>query len=620
MHRTAALRFALFQRPACALGVAICAVLSGCSLTPADPATHSAAWLPTQPESASGYTSKPGWGANTFAVAAANPLATEAGYRILKNGGTAVDAAVAVQMVLGLVEPQSSGIGGGAFLLHSHGGMVQAYDGRETAPAAAHPGLLLQRNGQPLPFHEAMVGGLSVGTPGAVRMLEMAHHEHGKLPWHELFLPAIALAEQGFPISARLHSQIASDPYLSQDPAARDYFFNADGQALPTGTLRTNPAYAHTLRAIAHHGSSALHSGHIAQAIVDKVRSHPSNPGVLTTQDLLTYQARKRSALCHDWHPKTGAAALRSYVICGFPPPSSGAIAVGQILGMLSHTPAATMPLSPEDLPSADWLHYYSEAARLALADRAQYVADPDFVTAPGGSWQQLLNPSYLQARAQLIGSRRMHTAPAGQFATGSQPQAAMPEQPEYGTSHVSIVDRWGNALAMTSTIESQFGSRQMVHGFLLNNELTDFSFSSADANGHPVANRIQPGKRPRSSMAPTLVFDKVSGALVMSVGSPGGAHIIHYTAKVLQGVLGWGLSPQQAIDLPNFASFGGPVVLEKDRYPPSTAQRLEARGNTVQTQALTSGLQALVHNPRTEGPRWLGGADPRREGIVMGD
>ncbi|MEZ2740444.1 gamma-glutamyltransferase family protein [Comamonas jiangduensis] len=610
-------------RPASVLGVVVsAALLAACTAPSKDGAPTLAYQIPAQPEGSSGYTEKPGWATEKFAVAAANPLATDAGYQVLKAGGTAMDAAIAVQMVLGLVEPQSSGIGGGAFLLHAAGSKVEAYDGRETAPAAATENLFLKADGKPMAFHEAVVGGRSVGTPGAVRMLELAHQEHGKLPWASLLEPAIQLAEQGFKVSPRLHTLLGNDKFLSADPVARAYFYGADGKPLPVGTVLKNPEYAQVLRAIAKDGSKALHEGPVAQAIVDKVRSHPTNPGVLSVQDLARYQPQKRAALCHDWNLPANAQGMtaRSYQICGFPPPSSGAIAVGQILGILGHTPAATMALGPDGLPTADWLHFYTEASRLAFADRALYVADPDFVQAPGGNWLNLLDNRYLQSRAQLIGQQSMKVAQAGNPAAYKVSHAPMPEQIEYGTSHISIVDAHGNALAMTTTIEDQFGSRQMVKGFLLNNELTDFSMAPKAADGQPIANRVQPGKRPRSSMAPTLVFDKATGQLVMSAGSPGGAQIIHYTAKTLQGVLGWGLTPQQAINLPNFSSLNGPSLLEAQRFPATTVEALKTRGAEVKEQELTSGLQAITRGTAHGKTFWFGGADPRREGVVMGD
>lgn len=612
----------LLRRPATVLGVVVsAALLAACSFAPETAEKRLTYQVPDQPEGSSGYTEKPGWATEKFAVAAANPLATDAGYQVLKAGGSAMDAAIAVQMVLGLVEPQSSGIGGGAFLLHAAGSKVEAYDGRETAPAAATENLFLKADGKPMAFHDAVVGGRSVGTPGAVRMLELAHKEHGKLPWSALFEPAIRLADQGFKVSPRLNSLLSNDKFLASDPVARAYFFGADGKPLPVGTVLKNPEYAQVLRAIAKQGSKALHEGEVAQAIVQKVRSHPTNPGVLSTEDLANYQPKKRAALCYDWNlPATQGMPVRSYQVCGFPPPSSGAIAIGQILGILGHTPAAQMPLGQDGLPTADWLHFYTEASRLAFADRALYVADPDFVQAPGDSWMNLLDNRYLKERSSLIGQQSMKVAQAGNPAKFKVSHAPMPDQIEYGTSHISIVDAFGNALAMTTTIEDQFGSRQMVKGFLLNNELTDFSMAPKAADGQPIANRVEPGKRPRSSMAPTLVFDKATGNVIMSAGSPGGAQIIHYTAKTLQGVLDWGLTPQQAINLPNFSSLNGPTLLEAKRFPASTIEALKARGAEVKEQDLTSGLQAITRGEAHGKVFWFGGADPRREGVVMGD
>ncbi len=570
---------------------------------------------PTQPEAATAYSAKPGWATQHFSVAAANPLATDAGYQTLKAGGSAVDAAIAVQMVLGLVEPQSSGIGGGAFLLHFNGRDTQAFDGRETAPQSATENLLLDAKGKALPFHQAVVGGRAVGVPGTVRMLELAHRQHGKLPWADLFVPAIMLAEKGFALSPRLHALLASDPHLKKDPVAAAYFYDAEGQPWPVGHRLKNPELAAVLKRIAAEGAKALHEGDIAQAIVNKVRQHPSNPGQLSLQDLAGYRAVTREALCHDYQ-----AHGRDYRVCGMPPPSSGALALGQILGILKNTrPETGRAAGPEmtgGLPDAAWLHRYTEASRLAFADRAQYVADPDFVTPPGGQWLSLLAPDYLAARARLIGPLRMKTASPGQPGAVVSRFAPMPEQAEYGTSHISIVDTFGNALAMTTTIEDAFGARQMVRGFLLNNELTDFSFEPADAQGRPVANRVQGGKRPRSSMAPTLVFDKASGQLLMTGGSPGGALIIHYTAKLLYGTLEWGLNTQQAIDLPNFGSLYGQSLLEAQRFPAATLEALRARGAPVLEIAMPSGLQAIEKTPQG----WFGGADPRREGVVLGD
>jgi len=594
--------------------LALATLLAACAGGPG----HFSYSVPDQPEGSSGYAEKPGWATQKFAVAAANPLATDAGYQVLKAGGSAIDAAIAVQMVLALVEPQSSGLGGGAFLLHYDGKAVEAYDGRETAPAAADEKLFLGSDGKPLPFYTAVVGGRSVGVPGTVRMLEMAHRQHGKLPWASLFQPAITLAESGFKVSARLNGLLASEKYLRNDPVAAAYFYQADGSPRAVGETLRNPELAKVLRAIAANGSKALLEGDVAKAIVDKVQGHPTNPGKLSLQDLAGYQAIKREPLCFDYR-----AQARDFRVCGMPPPSSGALAIGQILGILGNTGASSLPLQ-DGLPSADWLHLYTEASRLAFADRALYVADPAFVQPPGGNWMRMLDPAYLAQRASLIdpapGAQTMKTARPGSPGGVKTSFAPMGHQIEYGTSHISIVDPYGEAIAMTTTIEDGFGARQMVRGFLLNNELTDFSFAPADTSGAPIANRVEAGKRPRSSMAPTLVFDKVSGELLMSGGSPGGALIIHYTAKTLYGVLNWGMLPQQAINLPNFASLNGPTLLEEKRFPGATVDALKARGHEVREMNMTSGLQAITRGQAHGKTMWLGGADPRREGIVMGD
>lgn len=592
-------------------------LLSACTTAPHKAPT--AAWrysVPEQPEAASGNTDKPGWAYQRQAVAAANPLATEAGHQILRAGGSALDAAIAVQLVLGLVEPQSSGIGGGAFLLHFDGQKVTAHDGRETAPAGAQRDMFVGDNGKPLSFDDAVLSGHSVGVPGAMRMLEAAHRKHGALPWGQLFAPAITLAEQGFKVSPRLNALLQADPHLKKDPLALRFFYNDQGQAWPVGHVLRNPEYGHVLRRMASEGSRALHEGPVAQAIVQRTQAAP-RPGNLSLQDLADYRPREREALCFDH-----IAQSRAYRICGFPPPSSGQIAMGQILGLLANTSAQGAELA-NGLPSPDWLHRYTEASRLAFADRAQYVADPDFVRAPAGDWRNLLDPAYLRERSQLIGTSSMKVATPGQPGGSATSFAPMPAQTEYGTSHISVVDAQGRAVAMTTTIEAAFGSRRMVTtdparpgGFLLNNELTDFSFMPADAQDRPIANRVEPGKRPRSSMAPTLVFDKTTGQLLMSGGSPGGALIIHYTAKLLVGTLHWGLNAQQAVSLPNFGSLNGPTLLEAKRFPPSTLDDLKARGHEVREMDMTSGLQAIERTPQG----WFGGADPRREGVVLGD
>ncbi|HMP10575.1 gamma-glutamyltransferase family protein [Hydrogenophaga sp.] len=599
------------------LAIFLATAMAACSAPLSAPVTLDTG-APLQPEgsSAIGRSAETRW--QRQAVAAAHPLAAEAGLRMLRAGGGAIDAAIAAQMVLTLVEPQSSGIGGGAFLLHHDGQRVRAYDGRETAPAAAGPDLFLDAEGKPMTFMGAVVGGRSVGVPGVIAMLALAHRDHGRLPWASLFEPAIRLATDGYPVGQRLHTLLAAETALKKDPAASRLFYRADGQPHPVGHVLRNPDLAQVFRLLATQGADGFYSGPVAQAVVAAVSGHPDNPGPMTLGDLAGYRPKVREALCHEHD-----TPVRRLRLCGFPPPSSGALAIGQILGLLARTPQAGLPLE-DGQPSAAALHAYVEAARLAFADRAQYVADPDFLPAPGGRWTRLLAPDYLDRRARVIGPDRAPSVPPGDPGPSPVVWAPMPEQAEYGTSHLSVVDAHGHALAMTTTIEAGFGARLMVRthpalegGFLLNNQLTDFSFSPADAQGRPVANRVEPGKRPRSSMSPTLVFDRDSGQLLMSLGSPGGAFIVHFTAKTLLGTWHQGLTPQQAIDLPNFGTTGGPVVLEAARFPAATAQALEQRGHTVQQLPMPSGLQALQRGP---GGMWLGGADPRREGVVLGD
>ena len=587
----------------------VIALLTTLAISACAPARTAPELAALQPEAASGYATKTAGTFQRWAVAAANPLATQAGYDVLGAGGNAVDAAVATQMVLALVEPQSSGLGGGAFLLHFDGSSVKAFDGRETAPAKATASLFLDDNGQPMAFFDAVVGGRSVGVPGLLSMLEQVHTAHGKLPWATLIAPAIKLADQGFPVSERLHQLLSADKYLRQDPQAAAYFYDAQGKAWPVGHLLKNPDLAQVLRLVGAQGAAGFMQGDVAQAIVDKVQHHPTNPGLLSLSDLSQYRPKVREAFCSDY---------KRYTLCGMPPPSSGAITVAQIMGQLQHVkaPAPLVTTTTASQPSADWLHHYLESSRLAFADRARYIADPDFVQAPANDWHSLVSPSYLASRAALIGQTSMGKATAGSPGKQAVRYGMMAAQPEYGTSHISIVDGNGHAIAMTTTIENGFGSRQMVRGFLLNNQLTDFSFAPVDESGLPIANRVEAGKRPRSSMAPTLVFDTASQALLLSAGSPGGSLIIHYTAKTLLGVLDWGLSAQQAIDLPNFANNNGASLLEAQRFDPATVQALEARGHTVRQIPMTSGLQAVG---RINGQGIQAGADPRREGVVMG-
>jgi gamma-glutamyltranspeptidase / glutathione hydrolase len=589
------------------------------SFTPAPEGT----FLP--PEPPSGFVEKKIAYANKDMIAAANPLAVEAGVSILAQGGSAVDAAIAVQMVLNLVEPQSSGIGGGAFMIHHDAGskLTVAYDGRETAPAAATADMFTKA-GAPLPFFTAVDGGLSVGTPGLLRMLELAHQKHGKLAWAKLFEPAIKLSDEGFAISNRMFVSVTASAarIKAQGEPGASYFLNADGTAKAQGTLLKNPELADTLRAIASGGAAAFYSGPLAQAIVTKVKSHPTNPGRLELSDLTAYQAKAREPLCGDYRGK--------FNVCGMPPPSSGAIAVLQTLGILNNFTVAQY--SPN---SVDAIHLVSEAYRLAYADRAKYVADNDFVNVPITG---LIDTNYLKTRSTLISMDKsigVPTAgtPAGATALGLDNSPDLPS-----TSHMSIVDRNGNVVSMTTTIENGFGSLQMVKGFLLNNQLTDFSFTEKDSAGNLIANRVQPGKRPRSSMSPTILFNK-AGQVDAVVGSPGGSNIIQYVVKTIVGVTDWNMDIQQAINLSNFgAQTSATTTLEKGSLAAAAEAGLKAKGHTVAIADINSGLHGIVMNGTrstdgytggqgvgglSRGPglgTWAGGADPRREGIALGN
>ncbi|NWD43707.1 gamma-glutamyltransferase [Pseudomonas yamanorum] len=576
--------------------------------------------LPPAPELGSGYrTDMSTRHAERHMAAAANPLAAEAGREILRKGGSAIDAAIAMQAVLTLVEPQSSGIGGGAFIMLWDGKQVHAYDGRETAPAGATERLFLKADGTPMAFPEAQIGGRSVATPGVLRALEMAHKKTGHLQWATLFEPAIRLAEQGFPISARLHSLIAADRYITRSPEMTAYFLNADGSPKATGTLLKNPALANVFKRIAKEGPDALYYGPIAEEITRKVQGN-SNAGSLTLTDLKGYSAVERAPLCTDY---------KRWKVCGMPPPSSGGIAIAQILGTLQALEArdprmALAPLKPvkndspaglEPVPEA--VHLIAEADRLAYADRAQYVADSDYVPVPVAG---LIAPNYLASRAALIGERSMGVAKPGKPA-GIEVAYAPDRSPlRISTSQVVAVDDVGGAVSMTTTVESAFGSHVMVQGFLLNNQMTDFSFIPEE-NGQPVANRIEPGKRPRSSMAPTLVFDRQSGELVATVGSPGGSQIIEYVSKSLVAMLDWNLDPQAAVGLPNFGSRNGATELEAGLFSAPLKQALKDKGHALSEIDMTSGAQAIVRVRDAQGKASLiGGADPRREGEALGD
>ncbi len=562
------------------------------------------------PEAASGWTKKSLVTARQAMVATAHPLASKIALDTLKRGGSALDAAIAAQMMLGLVEPQSSGIGGGAFLLYfdARKNKVHAWDGREKAPYEASSRLFYASNGKPLPFHEAIIGGRAVGAPGLVRMLEQAHARHGALPWSSLILPAAEQAELGFPMGARLHSLLRSERFLKLDPEAASYFYLADGSPKPIGAIVQNPQLAQTMRSIARDGALAMASGPIAQAIVDKVQIHPSNPGVLQRRDLIAYQALERQAICSPY---------LHYRLCGMPPPSSGGIAVAQILGILEQAKAPT--LTANSILSTPGVHAFAQASRLAFADRNAFIADPEFAPTPPG----LLSQQYLKSRASLltVGQEDLRqSAPAGtpNISKLSTPATAnILSYPESGTTHISIIDKFGNAVSMTSTIEDQFGARQWVKGFLLNNQLSDFSFLERE-DQQLIANRVEPGKRPRSSMAPTLVFDQ-HGRLVLSTGSPGGAAIIPYVAKVLTAHLRDGLDIQEAINLPNIGNRNGPTELERDRIDTHMVEQLKALGHNLRLGDMTSGIQGIAVRHVARGRVLSGGADPRREGLVLG-
>jgi gamma-glutamyltranspeptidase/glutathione hydrolase len=538
-------------------------------------------------------------------VVAAHPLAAAAGRDILRRGGSAIDAAIAVQMVLTLVEPQSSGIGGGGYLLHYRAadGRIDSYDGRETAPSAARADRFLQADGQPMAFQQAMAGGRSVGVPGVLRMLEMAHQDHGRLPWRDLFAAAIAHAEQGFPVSPRLSGRIAGDALLATQPTTRGYFFAPDGKPLAPGTLLRNPELARSLREIAEGGADAFYHGRIAGEIVAAVNAAVPQSGDITLTDLANYRPERRPALCLDY---------RTRQVCSMGPSSSGGLAMLQILGILHHFDLA--PLEPDGIDAA---HLFAEASRLAFADRDRYAADPAFATIPVA---RMLSSDYLAMRANEIDpTDAMDEAEPGQPSDSAQIGALLPVRPLLpelpSTSHISIVDAAGDAVSFTSSIEGPFGSHVMAAGFLLNNQLTDFAFLPA-SRGRATANRVEPGKRPRSSMAPTLVFDRAGGNLMAVIGSPGGANIIDYVAQAVLRLIDWQQDPYTAIASAHVVNRNGPTVIEAGAADASLFDLLRGRGHQVQTQALESGLNLIVL--QDEG--LYGASDPRREGVALAD
>lgn len=551
-------------------------------------------------------------------VVTANTYASEAAYGILNNGGNAVDAAIAASIMLTLTEPNATGIGGGGFLVHYDANIkkIKTYDGRETAPALANPERFLLTDGLPMRFEEAMTSGKSIGTPGLLKMLEQVHQAHGKLPWEKVLEPTIQQAINGFIVSDRLHTLIQKDPYLKKNPEARKYFYDDSGKAIQTGTLLKNPQLAKVLREIAVHGSGAFYTGLIAKDIVKAVQMTDS-PGDLSEQDLLAYQSKERGVLCHSY---------RSFNICGMPPPSSGTLAILQMLGILE-----TFPMS--DYPVNTWqaVHLFSEAGRLAFADRDEYITDPDFVVPP---IHGMLDANYLKKRRGTIRwdqslQKALPGKPEGIIAEYYPDSYSEPA----GTSHISVIDSLGNAVSLTNTIESQFGSRIMVSGFLLNNQLTDFSLVPS-VDGKKVVNRVEANKRPRSSMAPLLVFNQ-QGDLIMNLGSAGGSGIINYVAKTLVAYIDWQMNIQEAISLPNFGSRNRETELEQFGNWSPMIKDLKDRGHLVRYFDSPSGLQGITRGSKISEGRlsmqylnpsnpkeWVlfGGADPRREGVVLGD
>ncbi|MEM9357886.1 MAG: gamma-glutamyltransferase [Pseudomonadota bacterium] len=573
------------------------------------------------PEADTGRYTKQAAKAKNFMVSAANPLAVAAGVQMLRKGGTAVDAAIAVQLVLNLVEPQSSGIGGGAFLLHwdQAAQELKTYDGREKAPAAAQPDRFL-RDGKRLPFWKAVKSGLSIGVPGLVKLLEYAHQRHGKLPWTELFEPAIRLSENGFQVSPRLRNLLWLQTSRPFSKAAQDYFFDTSSgpenpEPWPVGHLLKNPEFAKTLIAIRDGGAAAFYEGPIAQALIDASAKAPNFPGDITLNDMASYNVKERPPVC---------SLYRKHNVCGMGPPSSGALTVAQVLKLVERWPLGTGPgaaLNPRAM------HLLAEAGKLAFADRNRYMADPDFVSVPPG----LLDESYVGSRAKGInpdGAMQRRPQPGRPPGVQSAHFGRDATRESVGTSHISIIDKDGNAVSMTTTIESAFGSGVWAAGFLLNNELTDFSFRPQDRKGRPIANRVEAGKRPRSSMAPTIIFDE-NGEVRAVLGSPGGSRIILYVIKAVVGIIDWQLDAQAAASLRNFGSRGSGFELEFGealtltsplqilRRAPSIWHGIRMRpfGHRLRPSLMTSGLHIVT---RKDG-MLIGGADPRREGVARG-
>jgi len=538
-----------------------------------------------------------------YMVAAANPYAAQAGADILAEGGTAADAAVAVQAVLTLVEPESSGLAGGAFMLHwtARGKKIDAYDGRETAPAGATPNMFLDDDGKPLDIIPAILSGRSIGTPGVVALLALAHKDHGKLPWAQLFEPAIKLAENGFKVSEKLHDSIARDPALAKMPVSQDYFFTKDatGNRVPVaaGSLLKNPALAQTLKIVAAQGPDGFYKGSVAQEIVDRVHAAPMRPGTLSMADLAGYTAKDRTAICRPY---------RDYKVCTMPPPTSGGLTTLQILGILDNFDMGQ--IEPMSVPA---IHFIAEAEKLAYADRGKFIGDPDFVKVPVNA---MLDATYLRGRAALIDpSLSMKHAEPGKLSNNEANAQGINVSVAYpSTSHFAIADSAGNVVSMTTSVEAPFGSHLMAGGMILNNQLTDFSFLPEE-DGKPVANAVAPGKRPMSAMDPVIVLDK-SDHFYAALGSPGGSRIIGFVTQSLIAVLDWKMSMQEAVDLPRFLDRNGPLEIEQGTSLEKLTPTLRQLGHEVQAEATHSGLHGIMVTPTG----LEGGADPRREGKVI--
>jgi gamma-glutamyltranspeptidase/glutathione hydrolase len=564
----------LFHKLIYAIG---CAALASCSVTPS-------VQRPLPAESSEPF------------VIAANPLAAQAGANVLKRGGSAVDAAIAVQAMLSLVEPQSSGIGGGAFMNYYDGrtGKLTIYDGREVAPAQATSSMFLDGAGKPLPFDTAVLSGRATGVPGVVKMLALAHSEHGKLPWSTLFGDAERTADEGFIVSPRLARLLRGDYPENSAPDVRAYFAKRDGQMVNAGDRLANKPYADFLRRLAAQGPSALYEGSTAAKIVARTRAAPLG-GSMTMADLANYRPVKREPLCGPY---------RIYLLCAPPPPSSG-VALIQLMAILERTDVGTR--GPAD-PQAWFL--FAEASRLMYADRDRYVGDPAFVRVPVAG---LLDAAYVRERARLIGPTAGAAPPPGVPRGATVAGADRTVEPT-GTSHLIVRDAQGNVVSMTTTVESIFGTGRMVDGFFLNNELTDFSFSPMDEDGRPAANAVAPGKRPRSSMVPTILLTR-DGRFAGAIGSAGGSAILAYVAKSLVAAIDWNMSMEEALAAPNLVARGWMFNGEVTKFPPQVLTGLRQRGIDLKPgQGEDSGLTGvLIRDGRIDG-----GADPRREGVVI--